>query len=74
MTIAADLTKLAVSLTPEARVLARIRAGQHAFVRVSDAELAGEVHEARGTEAIVYFTSAEPIVKLGTAAQVRIVF
>jgi multidrug resistance efflux pump len=74
MTIATELTKLAVVLTPEPRVLARIRAGLHAFVRVSGAEIPGEVHEVRGTEAIVYFTSAEPITKLGTAAQVRIVF
>jgi multidrug resistance efflux pump len=74
MTIATDLTKLAVSLTPDARVLSRIRVGQHAFVRVAEAALAGEVHEVRGAEAIVYFTSPEPILKLGTAAQVRIVF
>jgi multidrug resistance efflux pump len=74
MTIATELTKLAVSLKPEAHVLTRIRAGQHAFVRVSDAELPGEVHEIRGTEVIVTFASPEPIMKLGTAAQVRIVF
>ena len=74
MTIATDLEKLAVSLKPDAHVLTRIRAGQHAFVRVSDTELPGEVHEVRGAEVIVYFTSPEPIMKLGTAAQVRIVF
>jgi multidrug resistance efflux pump len=74
MTIATDLTKLAVSLMPDAPVLARIHAGQHAFVRVADAELPGEVHEVRGTEVIVTFTSPEPITKLGAAAQVRIVF
>jgi multidrug resistance efflux pump len=74
MTIATELTKLAVALTPDPLVLARIRAGQHAFVRVSDAELPGEVHEVRGTDVIVWFTSPEPITKLGTAAQVRIVF
>jgi multidrug resistance efflux pump len=74
MTIAADLTKLAVLLTPDARVLPRIRTGQHAFVRVSDVELPGEVHEVRGTDVIVWFTTPEPIMKLGGAAQVRIVF
>ncbi len=74
MTVATDLSKLAVSLAPEARVLARIHAGQHAFVRVGDAELPGEVHEVRGAEVIVYFASPEPIMKFGTAAQVRIVF
>jgi multidrug resistance efflux pump len=74
MTVATDLTKLAVSLTPETTVLARIRVGQHAFVHVSDSELPGEVHEVRGAEVIVYFTTAEPVTKLGTGAQVRIVF
>jgi multidrug efflux pump subunit AcrA (membrane-fusion protein) len=74
MTIATELTKLAVVLTPEPRVSARIRAGQHAFVSVTGAEIPGEVHEIRGNEVIVFFTSPEPIMKLGTAAQVRIVF
>ncbi len=74
MTIATDLTKLAVSLAPDPRALARIRTGQHAFVRVSDAELPGDVHEVRGTDVIVWFTAPEPIMKFGTAAQVRIVF
>jgi multidrug resistance efflux pump len=74
MTIATELTKLAVVLTPDPQVLARIHAGQHAFVRISDAEFPGEVHEVRGTDAIVWFTSPEPALKLGTAAQVRIVF
>jgi HlyD family secretion protein len=74
MTIATELTKLAVSLTPEPRVFARIRAGQHAFVHAADADFTGEVHEVRGAEVIVYFTSPDPIMKLGTAAQVRIVF
>jgi multidrug efflux pump subunit AcrA (membrane-fusion protein) len=72
--IATDLRKLAVSLTPDAPVLARIRAGQHAFVRPSEMEFPGEVHEVRGAEAIVNFTSPTPITKLGTPAQVRIVF
>ena len=74
MTVGTDLTKLAVSLTPEPVVLARIHAGQHAFVRISEAELSGEVHEVHGAEVIVEFTSPEPIMKLGGAAQVRIVF
>jgi len=74
MTIATDLTKLAVLLTPDPAVLARIHAGQHAFVRVSGAELPGEVHEVRGAQVIVDFTTAEPVTKLATAAQVRIVF
>ena len=74
MTVAEELTKLAVSLTPEPRVLTRIHAGQHAFIRLSDAEFPGEVHEVRGAEVIVWFTSKEPLTKLGTAAQVRIVF
>jgi multidrug resistance efflux pump len=74
LTIATELTKLAVSVTPDPPVLARIRAGQHAFVRLSDIEIPGEVHEAHGPEVIVEFTSPEAIATLGTAAQVRIVF
>jgi multidrug efflux pump subunit AcrA (membrane-fusion protein) len=74
LTIATALTKLAVSLTPDPAVLARIHAGQQAFVRVDDKEFPGAVKEVRGAEVIVEFTSAEPVTKLGTAAQVRIVF
>lgn len=74
MTIATDLTKLAVSLTPDAPELTRIHPGQHAFVRLSDTEFPAEVHEVRGTEVIVTFSSPTPVTKLGTAAQVRIVF
>jgi HlyD family secretion protein len=74
LTIATDLTKLAVSLTPDPAVLARIHAGQQAFVHIDDKEFPGAVKELHGTEVIVEFTSAEPVTKLGTAAQVRIVF
>jgi multidrug resistance efflux pump len=73
MTVATDLTKVDVSLTPDPPVLARIHAGQHAFVRIDSDELPGEVHEVRGTQVIVQFTSPAPITKLGIAAQVRIV-
>lgn len=74
MAIATDLTKLAVALTPDAAVFARIHAGQHAFVRLADTEVPGEVREARGAEVIVDFTSATAVTKLGTGAQVRIIF
>jgi multidrug resistance efflux pump len=70
MTIAMQLTKLAVSLTPEPAVLARIHAGQLAFVD----GVQGQVREVKGGEVIVEFTSAAPLTKLGTPAQVRIVF
>jgi multidrug resistance efflux pump len=70
MTIATQLTKLAVSLTPEPAVLARIHAGQLAFVD----GVKGQVREVKGAEVIVEFTSAAPVTKLGTPAQVRIVF
>ena len=73
LTIAIALTKLAVSLAPDPAVLAHIHAGQRAFVHVDEKEIPGAVKEVRGTEVIVEFTSAEPITKLGTAAQVRIV-
>jgi len=74
LTIATELTELAVSLTPDPAVLARVHPGQHAFVRIDEAESAGEVKDIRGAEVIVEFTSEKPITKLGTAAQVRIVF
>ena len=74
MAIASDLTKLAVSLSPESRVLARIRAGQHAVVRTGGAELSGEVHEVRGTEVITWFSSPDPVTTFGATAPVRIVF
>jgi multidrug resistance efflux pump len=74
MSVATDLKKLTVLLSPDARVLPRIRAGQHAFIRITDAELPGEVHEVRGTDVIVWFMSPEAVMKFGTAAQVRIVF
>jgi hypothetical protein len=67
------LTKLAVFLTPDPAVLARLHAGQKAFVHIDDKQFPGAVKEVRGAEVIVEFTSAEPVTKLGTAAQVRIV-
>lgn len=74
MTVATELTKLAVLLSPDPRVLTRIHAGQHAFVSIAGAEFPGEVHEVRGSDAIVWFTTSEAVTKLGTGAQVRIVF
>jgi len=74
LTVATELTKLAVSLTPDPAILARIHAGQQAFVRIDDGEFAGQVKEVRGTEVIVEFSSGKPVTKLGGAAQVRIVF
>jgi multidrug resistance efflux pump len=74
LTVATELTKLAVSVTPDPAVLARIHAGQHAFVRTDDGEVPGEVKAVRGAEVMVEFTSEKPITKLGGAAQVRIVF
>lgn len=74
MTMATELTKLAVALAPDALALARIRAGQHAYVNLSGDEIAGEVHEVRGAEVAVWFSTKEPVTKLGTAAHVRIVF
>lgn len=74
LTVATELTKLAVSITPGATVLARIHAGEHAFVHLDDGEFPGVVKEVRGTEVIVEFSSEKPVTKLGGAAQVRIVF
>lgn len=74
LTIATELTELAVALPADPAVLARIHAGQHAFVRLDGAETPGAVREVRGAEVIVEFTSTSPVTKLGGAAQVRIVF
>lgn len=74
LTVATELTKLAVSVTPDPAVLARIHAGEHAFVHMDDGEFPGVVKEVRGTEVIIEFGSEKPVTKLGGAAQVRIVF
>lgn len=74
MTVAADLTKLTVTVAPGPQALARIKAGAHAFVRIGDQEIAGEVKEIRGTDVVVNFTTAEAATKPGAAAQVRIIF
>jgi len=75
--IATDLKSMQVAVSPEPPVLARIRAGQSATVRLPDLspdEFPGKVRELRGAEAIVDFTSPTPVLKLGAAAQVRIKF
>jgi hypothetical protein len=74
MAVATDLTKLAVQVTPDHGALARIRTGQHAFVSISGTEIPAEVHEVRGSDVIVWFTTSEAFTKLGAGAQVRIVF
>ncbi len=74
LTIATDLANLAVWLSPDPSVLARIRAGQHVSVRMAGGEYPGEVHELRGHDVIVEFSAPDPVTQLGTAAQVRIVF
>ena len=74
MTVATDLTNLRVVVAPGALVIPRILPGQHAFVHVGDADFPGDVKEIRGTDVVVDFRSPTPITKLGTAAQVRIVF
>jgi multidrug resistance efflux pump len=68
LTVATDLTKLQVAVTPEPSVLAAIHAGQKAFVE----NIEGTV-EVRGTEVVVKFTSPTPATTFGTSAQVRIV-
>jgi multidrug resistance efflux pump len=75
--IATDLTSLQAVATTEPGVLARIRAGQQASVRLPELsadELPGVVRELREMDVIVDFTSSMPIVKLSVTAQVRIKF
>jgi multidrug resistance efflux pump len=73
--IAVELGSLSVAVDPPPPVLARIHAGQNAFVHVAEypEDLPGSVREIRGTQAIVDFTSPSPVIRPGLTANVRIV-
>lgn len=73
--IAVDLTALQVVVEPEPPVLAHLRAGQQAVVRLAemDESLAGEVHEiTAGGRAIIHFASPNPAIRPGLTAQALI--
>jgi HlyD family secretion protein len=73
--IATELGSLEVVLEPPPPVLARIKAGQQAGIRVAelaDQELPASVKAVEGTQVIVEFVSPLPSIKPGLTAQVRI--
>lgn len=75
--IGTDLTSLQVVAAAEASVLARIRAGQAATVRIPElppGEFDGAVREVRGADLVVGFSIPEAATKLGQPAQVIIKF
>jgi multidrug resistance efflux pump len=74
MDIATDLTSLQVVAQTDPAILARIQPGLPATLRINDQDIAGVVQEVRGTDVVIYFTSAEPVHTLGTTVQARIKF
>jgi multidrug resistance efflux pump len=72
--IAVNMTQLRVVLEPPPPVLDKIRAGQDAIIQV--AELAegveSKVTDVRGGQAIIEFTSPNPVIKPGMTVQVVI--
>lgn len=73
--IAVDLAALQVVVEPEPPVLAHLRPGQQAIVRLAemDESLTGEVHEiAENGRAIIHFTSPNPAIRPGLTAQALI--
>lgn len=75
--IATDLSALEVVLEPEPPVLARIKVGQQAVVRVAelpDQPLPGTVKSVDDTQVVVEFFSPSPVVRPGLTAQVLVLF
>lgn len=73
--IAVELSQLEVVLEPAPPILARIKEGQAAGVRVAelaDEELAGKVRKVDGNQVLVEFTAPNPAIRPGLTAQVRI--
>src|SRR5262249_58846732 len=73
--IATDTLALEVVLEPEPPVLSRVKAGQPALVLIPDFQSEGipaKVREVKDTYVMVEFTSPNPAIKPGLAAEVRI--
>jgi HlyD family secretion protein len=73
--IAVNLAELQVRVNPDPGALKRLKPGDPALVIVADLGgegIAGAVKEIQGNQAIVTFTSPNPVVKPGMTAQVRI--
>ena len=72
--IAVNLAELRVTVTPDAAALKRLKPGDPAMVFVADLGsegIAGSIKEVQGNAATVTFTCANPAVKPGMTAQVR---
>jgi HlyD family secretion protein len=72
--IAVNISELRVTVTPDAAALKRLKPGDPAMVFVADLGgegMAGSVKEVLGNAATVTFTCANPAVKPGMTAQVR---
>ena len=73
--IATQLSQLEVMLDPDPISIARIKAGQPAFVSLPEQGgegMVGAVKSIEGAQVIVTFTNPNPAVKPGMMAQVRI--
>jgi HlyD family secretion protein len=74
--IATDLSQLSVEIEPEPPVLARLQIGHPALVIVADVPQAldGIVREIDESRVMVEFANANPLVRPGMTAQVRLKF
>jgi multidrug resistance efflux pump len=73
--IAVNLAQLQVRVNPDAAVLKQIKPGAQALVVIADLAgegLPGTVKELQGNQAIITFTSPNPVVKPGMTAQVKL--
>jgi multidrug resistance efflux pump len=73
--IAVDLGNLQMTVDPEPPVLGRIKPGQPALIMTADLQgegISGTVKEIRGNQAVIVFTSPDPVLKPGMTAQARI--
>ena len=73
--IAVNLAELQLRVSPDPAVLRQIKPGAPALIVVADLAgegLTGTVKEVQGNQAIVTFTSPNPVLKPGMTAQVKI--
>ena len=73
--IAVNPAELQVLLRPAPDVLARLKPGDAALVVIADLAgegLAGSLKEVQGSQAVVTFTSPNPVIKPGMTAQVKL--
>ena len=72
--IGTDLGNLAVVLSPDAKTLGKIHAGQPAWIQIAEAPgaLSGVVREVKGAQVYVDFANPLPAIRPGLSAQVKI--